>query len=115
MAVTSPFFYTGREGQKALAHVATLGSASGCGQDGGRDDGGDGGDPENLPLVFGLRSSLFPLKGAAKAELPIFLPALHPKPVSSFTFLFRFTRLPQERAGLICALVPSDPFFRHVR
>eukprot|EP00964_Phaeocystis_antarctica_P003316 scaffold1772_cov97-Phaeocystis_antarctica.AAC.2 len=45
MAVTSPFFFNrGREGQKALAHVATLGSAGGCGQDGGRDDGGDGGD-----------------------------------------------------------------------
>ena len=45
MAVTSPFFlHWGREGQKALAHVAALGSAGGCGQDGGRDDGGDGGD-----------------------------------------------------------------------
>ena len=38
------FLHWGREGQKALAHVATLGSAGGCGQDGGRDDGGDGGD-----------------------------------------------------------------------
>eukprot|EP00964_Phaeocystis_antarctica_P019941 scaffold11014_cov94-Phaeocystis_antarctica.AAC.1 len=46
MAVTSPFSFLhwGREGQKALAHVATLGSAGGCGQDGGRGDGGDGGE-----------------------------------------------------------------------
>ena len=36
----------------------------------------------------------------------------HPKSVSSFMFPFWFTRLPQERAGLICAHVPSDPFFR---
>jgi len=34
----------GRKGQKALPHVATLGSAGGGGQNGGRGDGGDGGD-----------------------------------------------------------------------
>jgi len=46
MAVTSPFFFLhwGRKGQKALPHVATLGSAGGGGQNGGRGDGGDGGD-----------------------------------------------------------------------
>ena len=38
-----------REGQKALAHVATLGSAGGCGQDGGRGDGGDGGEGSPTP------------------------------------------------------------------
>ena len=46
MAVTSPpfFLHWGRKGQKALPHVATLGSAGGGGQNGGRGDGGDGGD-----------------------------------------------------------------------
>jgi hypothetical protein len=46
MAVTSPFFFYsgGGKGQKALPHVATLGSAGGGGQNGGRGDGGDGGD-----------------------------------------------------------------------
>ena len=38
------FLHWGREGRKALPHVATLGSAGGCGQDGGRDDDSDGGD-----------------------------------------------------------------------
>ena len=39
------FFYTGgRRADKALPHVATLGSAGGCGRDGGRDNGSDGGD-----------------------------------------------------------------------
>ena len=47
MTVTaSPFSFLqwGRKAHKALSHVATLGSAGGCGQDGGRGDGSDGGD-----------------------------------------------------------------------
>ena len=56
------------------------------------------------------RSSLFPHRpDDLELQVQFFSPPSVPKSDSSFPFSFQFTKLPQERAGLNCVHVPTDP------